>query len=145
MTVPVITCQIMNLQLGLTNKTVRASKFPELRSILTQLEKENAKEVVREESETDTPSPIERSTQATVQPEETKTIMTIEKCPVPDPQQLSEIEPFFSGKLDSKNPNTLESMQARIWNGERIDFFCFQMSVGLLSTTNMQRAIKINL
>ena len=128
MAVPVITCQIMNLQLGLGNNSVRASKLPEIRSFLNGMDKAKGEEPekVEKSDEEESPVDINRTSQSTELTEESKAAEKVENPLLKKSVNKDMEKPsFFTGTLDPKNPNTLQSLQTRIWKGERINFNCY--------------------
>ena len=128
MVMPVITCQIMNLQLGLGNNSVRASKLPEIRSFLNGLDKEKVEETEKgEKSDEEEPrvDNINRTPNYSEVTEEPKAIEKVDKFLKKSVNKDLNKPAFFDGMLDPKNQSTLQSLKARIWKGERIDFPCY--------------------
>ena len=56
-----------------------------------------------------------------------------------------EEQEFFTGVIDPKDPSSIDSLKARMMEGQRLEFVCLQYMPGFVSSSYLPRVFKINI
>ena len=56
-----------------------------------------------------------------------------------------EEQEFFTGVIDPQDPSSIDSLKARLMEGQRLEFVCLQYMPGIISSSFQPRVFKINM